>query len=686
MTPNEPTVNTPRHLAALTLAAAGVPIFPCLPGAKQPATKHGFTDATTDLAQIDAWWSAADYNIGLKPSGLGLVAIDLDLTKPDGVSPAVLAMLPETRTHMTPHGGQHRFYKSAETFGNAVLAVNVDIRSKGGYILWPPSIIDGVAYTVADAREAEPLPENVAAQMRGKAAGPGEPSDDIGLDMDPEGARAFCARLTGKDYDRYALAAALVRNFGLSDVTATALCEEYGLRTWPTNSETTWQTTLHNARKYGKGQLGEGVAFSPPEGDDRADTFDAALENEQQREIDAILARVQIDAETVEIEATPDEAAIEELQPLSEGKSGWEIIQMVLARVPKPRLRLFRSRKEAMNRPPPVMLVDKIIPAGKLILPYGATGEGKTYFALEIATAIAMRRPAFGEFKINAPGDSGVVVIFAGEDCDMLDKSRLVAIEHHYVRSLEGLVFTTDLAIPLTDRSLFQRYRDELKLIQDITGKPIDLIVNDTLGRSIHGLKPNDQETGQIFTAGMEGLIQEFNTTILCVAHQPKSDSGTISGTQVFLDNAPVTPHIVGTKLGGQLSKFRVTMEPKFRVGAPPKPFTAVARTVPLPTPVNGSHSDLIFTTEPGSGQGFAGSEVRTAILAALPKDGTKMHIQCVCDATGLTKDTIGRHVRGMRAGGKMKVKSDCADLVVTDVDGLPPDQTRDWYLRKEVE
>jgi len=43
------------------------------------------------------------------------------------------------------------------------------------------------------------------------------------------------------------------------------LCEEYGLRTWAVSSTTTWQTTLRNARRFGKGKLGEGVAFVYPE-------------------------------------------------------------------------------------------------------------------------------------------------------------------------------------------------------------------------------------------------------------------------------------------------------------------------------------------------------------------------------------------------------------------------------------
>jgi hypothetical protein len=133
-------------------------VFPCVIGGKIPATPHGFEDKTTDPAQIDAWWSQADYNVGIVPCDMGLVAVDLDLAKRDGVSKALLNMLPAARTHRTPSGGEHRLYLSFEAFSNHGLGVNADVRSANGYILWPPSVVNGVAYEIADPREPEMLP------------------------------------------------------------------------------------------------------------------------------------------------------------------------------------------------------------------------------------------------------------------------------------------------------------------------------------------------------------------------------------------------------------------------------------------------------------------------------------------------------------------------------------------------
>ena len=75
----------PLPQAAARLAAAGVPVFPCVPGEKRPLTRHGFHEASVDLAQVVAWWHRwPSANIGV-PTGTasGVDVVDVD-RKPDG--------------------------------------------------------------------------------------------------------------------------------------------------------------------------------------------------------------------------------------------------------------------------------------------------------------------------------------------------------------------------------------------------------------------------------------------------------------------------------------------------------------------------------------------------------------------------------------------------------------------------
>jgi Bifunctional DNA primase/polymerase, N-terminal len=57
MSPQAQSNTSPELDAALRYANRGIPVFPCSPLDKKPLTPHGFKDATTDEAQIRAWWT-----------------------------------------------------------------------------------------------------------------------------------------------------------------------------------------------------------------------------------------------------------------------------------------------------------------------------------------------------------------------------------------------------------------------------------------------------------------------------------------------------------------------------------------------------------------------------------------------------------------------------------------------------
>ena len=52
------------HKTAVEWAQLSVPVFVCHENAKEPATTHGFYDATTDLDTINAWFTKnPNYNL-----------------------------------------------------------------------------------------------------------------------------------------------------------------------------------------------------------------------------------------------------------------------------------------------------------------------------------------------------------------------------------------------------------------------------------------------------------------------------------------------------------------------------------------------------------------------------------------------------------------------------------------------
>jgi hypothetical protein len=241
------------------------------------------------------------------------------------------------------------------------------------------------------------------------------------------------------------------------------------------------------------------------------------------------------------------------------------------------------------------MVVEKLVPDEKLVIIWGDTGHGKTYLLAELATAIAMRRPAFGQFAVNRPQPGGVVVIFAAEDPRELVKSRLTALARKYNRNLEGRIYVSRVALPVGDAEQLEYLREQLRAIQERTNRRIDAIFNDTMGRSIGTDNPNDADVAQHFSIVMEQLIREFRCPVICTAHSPKSGE-TIAGSKIFSNNAPVTIHVEGAfDKNRQLVSFLNTFFPKYRIGPTPPRFRVKAEKAELPWTVNGHKTDLVF-------------------------------------------------------------------------------------------
>lgn len=141
-----------RHEAALAYARQGVPIFPLVVGGKEPACLHSFDDASTDERQIDEWWNAADYNIGCSPGAIGCFVFDFDMK---GGGLATLRMLEAVHEVSavrvrTPSGGLHVWWRG-NSYNPVRKLPGMDIRGDRGYVLLPPSAIDGVEYAwIAD--------------------------------------------------------------------------------------------------------------------------------------------------------------------------------------------------------------------------------------------------------------------------------------------------------------------------------------------------------------------------------------------------------------------------------------------------------------------------------------------------------------------------------------------------------
>ena len=139
---------------ALAYARHGWPVFPCLPGEKIPATAHGFRDATTDEQQITEWFGRGfTWNLAIATGAPGPDVLDVDQHGEAGNGYPAFGKLERaglvdgaSAYVRTPAGGMHAYFTGTGQHNGRLPSHHLDFRSTGGYVLAPPSQVDGKPY------------------------------------------------------------------------------------------------------------------------------------------------------------------------------------------------------------------------------------------------------------------------------------------------------------------------------------------------------------------------------------------------------------------------------------------------------------------------------------------------------------------------------------------------------------
>jgi Protein of unknown function (DUF3987)/Bifunctional DNA primase/polymerase, N-terminal len=126
--------------AALGYASDGWAVFPVRAQGKEPLTRHGFKEASTDVATIRSWWRRwPDANIGL-PIPKGLVVVDIDTEEAFQQLKSEDRHLPSTVTARTARGWHFWYSTDSPARPKVKVLPGVDIRGIDSYVVVPPSI------------------------------------------------------------------------------------------------------------------------------------------------------------------------------------------------------------------------------------------------------------------------------------------------------------------------------------------------------------------------------------------------------------------------------------------------------------------------------------------------------------------------------------------------------------------
>ena len=135
---------------ALILAERGLAVFPCRPRDKRPATANGLKDATVDPGAIKQWWQQdPQFNIAVATGAASKVFVidvdELDAEMELRKLEAEHGELPPTVESITARG-RHLFFQWPDRpVRNSAgkVALGIDVRGDGGYVLVPPSMHPG---------------------------------------------------------------------------------------------------------------------------------------------------------------------------------------------------------------------------------------------------------------------------------------------------------------------------------------------------------------------------------------------------------------------------------------------------------------------------------------------------------------------------------------------------------------
>jgi hypothetical protein len=447
--------------------------------AKRPACANGFHDATTDLAQIDAWWSENPHlNVAFCPHMVGLGIVD-----PDGAEgianwaawQAAHVTMPATWTVKTPRGGVHEYYRGILPPSQSKLAEHVDTRGVGSYALLPPSLVCGNPYVVSDETPAAELPPEIGAfldQLRKESV------KAAVADLDTPQALARASRLL-RDYvarghvavegqmgdNRTFVTACEVMNLGLSaDRAADLIADLWNPHCVPPWDEDELRGKVENAARYAQNDAGAWGTESSEE------TFGSALDK---------------------------------LAPTLASPS------------PEPKRRPFKlwTVEELASRPPPIQLLPDLMPNFGLSLLYGPPGSWKTWLALEWTLTLA---------ALGTP-----VAYVAGEGASDLPR-RIEAWK--LARGIEGSIpfFIMEQAPWASDDGQLIGFVEELRAV-----KPA-LVVIDTFARSAVGLNENDAKDMGTFVAAMDGVWRGTGAAVLVIHHTGKDEGRGARGSNAL--------------------------------------------------------------------------------------------------------------------------------------------------------
>lgn len=508
----QPANSNPFLSAALACAADGYFVFPLIPGGKvPPAEMHFKEQSTRDPEQIKQWWADTPRaNIGIYTGRYGddaaLFVVDVDV-KDGKTGFASLVMLeleidlPPTAQQRTWSGGRHIIYRVANAVkqGVDVLGHGLDIRSRGGYIVGPGSIVNGKPYQWIDGPTV-PVSAPAALLSRLPKETPKTETAPVTADSSLSVQRAleylrFEAEpaISGAGgNDQTFRVAAQLRDFGLSrDVAIGLMLSAYNEKCSPPWAHSDLSQIVGNAYRYAENSLGAAspsADFEPVRSPDSAQGATGA----------AVMMR---DSDPV-------------ARLLSAGFSGRDAF------------------RRALDTAKQHWLVKRIIKAGTpLSVLLGAPKAGKSLIAIDLSLCVATGTSWHGHAVSQAP-----VLFLHGEGAGGM-ATRIAAWAMRNNIDPDNVDLPRFHALPLLKLDTKDGLRATLAAIDALQaqiGENFGLIIVDTVARAMSGDENSAKDMGALVSA-LDALHRRTGGSVLAIHHLGKDSTRGGRGSNALL-------------------------------------------------------------------------------------------------------------------------------------------------------